>query len=202
MVEFSYEDLYEILRAEKYSTDLQPLEPAQIRKIANYLKLKEEFLVRQKDSSFDENVERVKIELENAKRALRDIYDRRERKIINRALFTAKGGFKLKDTTNMLVSEEKLYTALLELLKRSGEEFFSLFDHDFVEDNPPKNLKTELKRVRILEALPELLDTSLKRYGPFEPNTITDLPEELADLLLKQGKAVEVKVENENPKTS
>jgi hypothetical protein len=53
-----------------------------------------------------------------------------------------------------------------------------------------------------LEALPELLDTSLKRYGPFEPNTITDLPEELADLLLKQGKAVEVKVENENPKTS
>ncbi|MGB9675072.1 MAG: hypothetical protein ACP5IJ_01515 [Candidatus Nanoarchaeia archaeon] len=202
MAEFSYEDLYELLRTEKYSADLQPLDPSQIRKIAAYLKSKEELIIRQKESVFDENVEKLKIELENAKRALRDLYDKRERKIISRALFTAKGGFKLKDTTNMLVSEEKLYTALLDLLKRSSEEFFDLFNQSFAEIEHPKTLKTEFKRVRILEALPELIDTSLRKYGPFEPNTITELPEELAELLLQQGKAVEVKAENENTQTN
>jgi len=113
MGEFSYEDIYEILRAEKYSTDLQPIDKEQLRKINVYFKSKEEFLIRQKDTGFDEAAEKTKIEYDNAKRALRDLYDKRERKVISRALFTARGNFKLKDTTNMLLSEEKLYFALL-----------------------------------------------------------------------------------------
>ncbi|MEM2873948.1 MAG: hypothetical protein QW063_00610 [Candidatus Nanoarchaeia archaeon] len=197
--EFSYEDLYEILRAEKYSTDLQPIDKEQLKKISAYFKSKEEFLVRQKDAGFDEAAEKTKLELENAKRALRDLYDRRERKVISRALFTARGGFKLKDTTNMLLSEEKLYFALLEIIKQSGEGFFEFLNHSYTAE--PKHLKeTEQaslsgsKRIKLLEAIPELIDTKLNRYGPFTAGSEVELPIELAELLLKQNKAVEIAV--------
>jgi DNA replication initiation complex subunit (GINS family) len=204
MGEFTYEDLYEILRAEKYSTDLQQIDKEQLRKTNAYFKSKEEFLVRQKEVAFDEAAEKTKIELENAKRALRDLYDKRERKVISRAVFCARSNFKLKDTTNMLLSEEKLYFALLEMLRQSGEEFYSFLNQDYLEEKP-KTLKENFKRVKLVEAIPELMDTQLNRYGPFAATAEVELPSELAELLLKQGKAAEiisVEVKDENTKAN
>ena len=207
MVEFSYEDLYEILRAEKYSTDLQPINKEEFRKINAYFKSKEEFLLKQKEVNFDDAAEKTKTELDNAKRALKDLYDKRERKVISRALFTARGGFKLKDTTNMMFSEEKIYYALLELIKQSSEEFFSFLNQSFAEDQP-KPLKENFKRVKLLESIPELMDTKLNRHGPFIAETEVELPAELAELLLRQGKASEIasaevrESKNENTETN
>ncbi len=200
MGEFSYEDIYELLRAEKYSTDLQPISIEQLQKIRRYLANKEEFLVRQSESKFDDAVDKIKVELDNAKRALKDLYDKRERKVISRSLFSARGGFKFKDTTSMLLSEEKLYFMLLEILKKSGEEFFSFLNSEpvlntgemKVEQAEPKTLKENFKRLKLIEAIPELMDTQLNRYGPFTAGAEVELPSELAELLLKQNKASEV----------
>ncbi len=200
MGEFSYEDIYELLRAEKYSTDLQPISIEQLQKIRRYLANKEEFLVRQTESKFDDAVDKIKVELENAKRALKDLYDKRERKVISRSLFSARGGFKFKDTTSMLLSEEKLYFILLEMLKKSGEEFFSFLNSEPVlstaegttAQTEPKPLKENFKRLKLTEAIPELMDTQLNRYGPFNVGAEIELPSELAELLLKQNKATEI----------
>jgi len=201
MGEFNYEDVYELLRAEKYSTDLQPISIEQLQKIRRYIANKEEFLVRQNESKFDDAIEKIKVELDNAKRALRDLYDKRERKVISRSIFSARSGFKFKDTTSMLLSEEKLYFALLELLKNSNEEFFTFLNSIPVslEDSrsettaqEPKPLKENFKRLKLIEAIPELMDTQLNRYGPFTPGMEIELPFELAELLLKQNKATEV----------
>jgi DNA replication initiation complex subunit (GINS family) len=200
MGEFSYEDLYELLRAEKYSTDLQPISIDQLQKIRRYLANKEEFLVRQTESKFDDAVDKIKVELENAKRALKDLYDKRERKVISRSLFSARGGFKFKDTTSMLLSEEKLYFILLEMLKKSGDEFFSFLNSEPVLSTvegtaaqaEPKHLKENFKRLKLIEAIPELMDTQLNRYGPFNVGVEIELPSELAELLLKQNKATEI----------
>src|SRR3990172_4125579 len=189
--EFSYEDLYELLRTEKYSADLQPIATEQLQKTRRYFKGKEELIEKQSGAGFDEELEKVRVELENAKRALRDLYDKRERKVINRALFTARGGFKFKDTTSMLVPEEKLYFALLELLKASSTEFFDLLDNIEIDAKiaVEKHLKEDFHRVKLLEDIPELMDTKLNRYGPFNTGTVVDLPAELANLLLAQNKA-------------
>jgi DNA replication initiation complex subunit (GINS family) len=191
VAEFSYEDLYEFLRAEKYSTDLQPIATEQLQKVRRYFKTKEDFLAQQAGTGFDEALDKVKTELDNAKRALRDLYDKRERKVISRALLTARGGFKFKDATNMLVSEEKLYFTLLEMLKASNAEFFELIDNmDFSHAaEQQKPLKEDFKRVKLLEDVPELMDTKLNRYGPYNTGTVIELPTELADLLLAQSKA-------------
>jgi len=190
--EFSYEDLYELMRAEKYSTDLQPISAEQFQKIRRYFKTKEEFLEKQKEGLFDEALEKVKVELDNAKRAIKDLHEKRELKVIHRSLFSAKSSFKFKDTTNMLISEEKLYFALLEMLKRSGVEFFEVLDNSdkMHSTDTQKPLKEDFKRIKLLEDIPELMDTKLNRYGPFSSNAIIELPKELAGLLLTQNKAI------------
>lgn len=202
--EFSYEDLYELLRTEKYSTDLQPISTEQFQKIRRYFKGKEDFLQKQKEGLFDEALDKVKVELDNAKRAIKDLHEKRELKVIHRTLFSAKSNFKFKDTTNMLVSEEKLYFTLLEMLKKSSVEFFEVLDNseNLAVKDAQKPLKEDFKRIRLLEDIPELMDTKLNRYGPFSSNATVELPKELAGLLLTQNKAVPVENENENTKVS
>jgi hypothetical protein len=56
----------------------------------------------------------------------------------------------------------------------------------------PKTLKENFKRLKLIEAIPELMDTQLNRYGPFTAGEEVELPSELAELLLKQNKASEV----------
>lgn len=231
-VAFSYEDIFELLRAEKYSADLQPLKPEDIAKIREYFKLKEELLKRQSASPIFMRAQQDKIqtEIENAWRALRDLYERRERKLINRALFSSRTAFKMKDSENMLESEARIYEQLLELLKKNCIEFFENFEIKVkFEGEHPAEVKTaakaeakalkegsekkteeshvetdagsdteelreikKLKLLRFIEPVDELVDLELNTYGPFEKEDVAALPQELADLLIKQKKVEEI----------
>lgn len=187
---FSYEDIYELLRAEKYSTDLQTLSLEDLRKIHDYLETKQKMLEKQeKDSEFSdkEKYEKLKTELENAARALRELYEKRERKIINRAQFSSRTGFKLKDSTNMLECEEKVYSDLIELLKKGFGEFQKNYNHTWLI----KPKKTSL-RIKCKENIPEMKGADLSEYGPHKAGDIIELPNELAKVLITQNKAIEV----------
>jgi len=230
MVDFSFEDIHELLRSEKYSSDLQPLSDEQLAQINKYLESKRLLLQKQRDSTLFENNpdDKLRDEVENANRALKDFYDRREKKIITRAIFTARSLSKLRDTTNMLKAEEMIYDNLVRILKNSWINFFSNFDNRLKEcNNVPKsevlsndkakssdsashtpyekplnnvsgeisiNMQSILLRLQFTDEIPELLDSELRRWGPFTKDQTAELPAELANLLLKQSKATEVKV--------
>lgn len=206
MAEFAYEDIYELLRTEKYLTDLQNISSEQLQKIRQYFETKKELLQKQKESGlFDKSArEKLRSELENARRALKDLYERREKKVISRAIFTARTDFKLKDTTNFLPSEEKFYLCLLDLLKESSTNFFTNFkianqdklQHPkkiLAEQKTPDGVQIDLKEVKILQPVPELMGTDLKTYGPFKESDTVKIPEEIANLLVTQGKAEDLK---------
>lgn len=127
----SYEDLYDLLRIEKASADLEKLDLKDLYKIASYFKAKEDLLKQQEVSTaFSSTKARAKIQLEidNAMQMLKDLFERREAKVINRAVFSIRSESKLKDTTNMLEHEEELYNALLDLLAKNKKEFFELIE--------------------------------------------------------------------------
>ena len=207
MVDISFEDIHELLRSEKYSSDLQPLSEEQLNQINHYLESKKQLLQKQKESALFENnpQDKLRDELENANRALKDFYDKREKKLITRAIFTARSGSQLKDTTNMLKSEEMIYDKLVEILKTSWGNFFSLLNAKFTDkeiehEKPLNNVSGEVSintqasliKLQFADDIPELLDSDLKKWGPFTKNQIAELPAELAELLLKQSKAIEV----------
>jgi len=202
MVDFTYEDLYELLRTEKFSTDLQPLKQSDIKKIADYLNIKQALLEKQTHSKefFNQrNVDKIRTEIDNAKRLLKDVFEIRERKILNRAIFTSRSENNIRDSTNMLRIEEDIYSQLIAILQNNSKKFFE----QLTNFPQPKELKTEKItdnseqiRIKVLEYIPELTDSTLNTYGPFEKDQIVKLPEELTTILKKHGKIIEA--ENES----
>lgn len=124
----TYEDIYELLRAEKNSADLEKLDAKYLSNVKDYIAAKRKLLERQKGGMFSGLKERAKIltEIENVRVALKDLFERRERKVINRALYTLRTELKMKDTTNMLAHEAELYNILLANLEKSKLAFSSL----------------------------------------------------------------------------
>jgi len=198
MAEFTFDDIYELLRAEKFSTDLQPVSDEQLKKIHNYFEIKKALLQKQKESDlFDKSTrDKLRSELDNARRAVKEFYERRERKAINRAIFTARTSFKIKDTTHMLQNEHVLYESLVKVLKESWLLFVQQLNSKSVQTSEGKPLKDDIKILKFVDDVPELLDSDLNKYGPFVKEQTANLPVELAELLVKQNKAVEITHEN------
>ena len=68
---FTYEDLYELLRKEKFDNDLQEITAADLKKIKEYFDTKKSFLEKQsKSGTFfnSKKLEKVQTEIENAKK--------------------------------------------------------------------------------------------------------------------------------------
>ena len=55
----------------------------------------------------------------------------------------------------------------------------------------PKEEKS-VKTVRFMSAVPKFLGRELEVYGPFEEEDVANLPGEVADVLIKKGRAEEI----------
>lgn len=211
----SYEKLYETLRREKTTTDLQKLDKEFYTSILKYLQEKSSLLEtqRQKSSPFTSEIEASQKELENIKKIIQEIYERRETKIINLATLSTR--IKTKDTIQQLLPEEKkLFAEIITLLSsfRQGilENLLSLTppltpkpkDEKESEDErqKSKDLKTdaqqqEVRMVRFVNPTPKFVANDLKIYGPFEEEDVSILPKKTANLLVKRNRAEEIKTE-------
>jgi DNA replication initiation complex subunit (GINS family) len=187
MENYDYSDILELLHSEKYNPELQLLTKEQFTKIQQYMDAKQALFEKatSKELKF-----KLQMEIENAERAIRDLYSKREQKIINRSIFAARSDFKLKDTTNMLLKEEIFYSQLIELLISNQKNFYTTLQN--LQSTPlaiEQSLKTAHKTLKFKEAVPELLDLKENKHGPFQPNDTAELPNELAQILVAQKKA-------------
>ena len=115
-IKITLETLYDILRNEKKRDDLQKLEDTFYLDVVGYLKEKNALLNAKK---IDINIlaagERDKIdyEIRSIQRILKDIYEKREKKIIEIALNKSHTGSDLIDTSSMLREERLFYQQIL-----------------------------------------------------------------------------------------
>ena len=110
----TYENLYEVLRREKYRTELQKLDLTFYQDVIRYLNEKEAILASQskKDSIFaSKELEKTQIQLKNVRKILKELYEKRESKIIQAALFASRSNM-AQDTSMMLQEELSFYTEL------------------------------------------------------------------------------------------
>jgi DNA replication initiation complex subunit (GINS family) len=118
-VVITYETLFELLRIEKNREDLQKINDSFFNDVLAYLNEKRErFEAKQSQSvlfAADEK-EKARLELENVKRILKELYDRREKKIVTLALNRARTGVVLINTSNMLPPERLLFDAACSVL--------------------------------------------------------------------------------------
>lgn len=182
----TYTEIYEVLRKEKYSDQLQKLPKNFLTEVANYFKEKKK--ITDKDESiFSDTLTKTKKQLDNARSILREIIMLRERKIINLTLVAAKIGISKRDTENMLNHEKELF---ITITKKIGESEKKLGDLMKGNNNEEKTLKNQL--IRFKQDTPEFLDIGNRTIGPFKKGDVANLPKEIMDILIKNNQAVKI----------
>ncbi len=131
-VRITYETLYEILRREKSKDELQTLDESFFRDVLTYLQDKTN-MVQEATGKFDmfsvEERDNTHMQLTNVRRILKELYERREKKIIEMALNKSKTNSDIIDTSNLLAKEHELYNQTVKLLDSFRKEvLLTLFE--------------------------------------------------------------------------
>lgn len=189
----TYEVLYDILRRERTRQELQKLDENFFNDISSYIIKKKAILddLKSKSSIFaQKEIEKTEKELINIKRIIKDIYDKRESKVLQLAL-SASITNKMQDGYNLLPEEKINFDNLVTFLKISREDLLD----KLMGEEKPKVIKSEqesIKTVRILQPVPRFVGDDLNEYGPFDEEYIASLPIKVAELLIKNNKAEEI----------
>jgi DNA replication initiation complex subunit (GINS family) len=141
-----------------------------------------------------------------------ELYDRREKKIINLALYRVKAGDGIINT-EMLLSEERIFfdTLYMQLLRYREDILNNVLEGKI--PNPHvmnmtlnnsnalskitldiEDLSEGIKSVRFIKAVPRFLGSELEVYGPFVENDIASLPSKIANILIKKDRAEEMHI--------
>lgn len=181
MITFS--DIYEAMRKEKYSEELQALPPKFLIESSQYFKEKREFLEKG-DDSFSDMVLKNKKKLENALVSFRDLLRIRKKKILNLAFISSEVGISKRDFENLLSFEKDLFEEVVRSLEGAESN---------LADDMGGAQKDERRHhlVRFLENVPEFLDFEGEGVGPFEKGEIANLEKEIVEILEKD-KRVEI----------
>jgi len=202
-VVITYEILYEILRKEKYRAELQKVDENFYASVIKYLQEKLAILESQakKNSVFaSTELEKTQTQLRNVIKILKELYEKRETKIIQFALFSSRSQ-NLQDTSTMLPEEYALYCGLKDMF----DSYRKGIINNILENKMPeiklveqKDLKTEEKTdsklVLVLNDVPEFVGPDLNVYGPYKVGETQELPFMVAGMLISTGQA-----KDENP---
>ncbi|MBW3012556.1 hypothetical protein KY311_05190 [Candidatus Woesearchaeota archaeon] len=204
-VTITFETLYDILRREKNLDELQELNPDFFMQVVDYLNEKNAILENssEQESLFGhEDKRQTRLQLDNIKRILRELYELREKKIISLARDVSRTGANLVNEKAFLEEEKLLYQSALELLNRFRKGVLAnvlIRKMPEIEEQEPKTLKRETenqsndnKLVRFIEPVQEFVGPDLVSFGPFKKDDVASLPSKVAKVLLNKGSAEQI----------
>ncbi len=119
VVNVTYETLFDILRMEKRREDIQQLSKTFYHDVVNYLKQKKEIIVNAEHESGIDNYDEIKklnIQYENVQKIIKEIYERREKKILLLALNTSRTKMNGIPAGALLQQELEFYEQVTRLL--------------------------------------------------------------------------------------
>ncbi len=219
-IKITYETLFELLRREKNREELQKLDNTFYIDVINYLKDKFDLLAKpQKDLFSITEKEKITRELRNIQKILRELYERREKKIISMALNKSRTNSDLIDTNNLLKEEFFFFNSLTNTLDvfRKGvilnilDGKLPVIDEEHtikIEEEEKEETKEEVeeekeefksaeelikKKVKFLIPTSQFVGPELEEYGPYSADEIINLPIKVADVLINKGNAEELK---------
>ncbi|MBN1156036.1 hypothetical protein JXA85_00325 [Candidatus Woesearchaeota archaeon] len=198
-VNISYETLFELLRREKSREEIQKLEESFVHDVNKYLREKIKLLEsdRTKIAQNPGEAEMIQTQIENTKRIVRELYERREKKILHMALYRSKIPLAKLSTENLLSFEKELLdraTGTLSDIKNGAMR--QLFETGSSETPKASTQATavvaekkEDYNIEFLEDVPEFVGLDFEPLGPFNKGDKAKLPDEIAMILENKGQA-------------
>ena len=205
-IAITFETLYDILMREKQQEELLQLEPCFFQDVIVYLQEKMkvwEKISKETDLFSLGERDKVEAEIKNIRKLLKDIYERREKKIIGLAVNKSRIGHAL-DVNNLLKEEKQFLESIATILDQYRHGVLlnvlqmkqpQVEEKKFiVEVEQKKKEKTkETMLVRFIHAVPKFVGSDLAIYGPFDENDVASLPKDVSEILINKKRAEEVK---------
>ena len=145
-VVITYDTLFEILRNEKTKEDLQKLHNSFFKDVINYLNEKQTDIQEKKDQKglFESDEKEKKIQqIANIKKILKDIYERREKKILSMAVNKSRFSDSIIDTSSLLEEERLFYEMTVSLLDSQRDKILKSLLECKMPNLNPELLQTE-----------------------------------------------------------
>src|SRR5437867_4446733 len=133
----------------------------------NFFEKVNSYINQKKKISSNKGDMKLTLELKNIERLVEDIYNRRERKILNQVIISARTDM---SPENLIAEEKEYFERVLNEVKNRREDYFKkIFEK-----------KAEQMDTLIIfkEDTPEFVALDEKVYGPFKKGDIAKLPEE------------------------
>lgn len=177
-----YNDLYELLRKEKFSETLQMLPK-------NFLEDFCEYLSDRKDESdkeenlFADSVAKSKKQFENSVAIFKELMLRRKKKLLNLVFVAAETGIMKRDYENMLGFEKDTFDRLVKAFEDGEKELSRML-------RGKKEAEKETQKLVIFtQNVEQFVDMSGGILGPFNVGQLANLDSRVSELFVNSGKA-------------
>lgn len=178
----TYNDLYELLRKEKFSETLQQLPKNFLIDVAEYLNEKREQSAMD-SSMFVDSVAKTKKQLENSIAIFKELMLRRKKKLLNLVFVAAETGIMKRDYENMLGLERELFEKMVKSFEESEKELSNVFLQKKLEE------KKKNRMIIFNQDVEQFVDMLGAPVGPFASGELANLENEVAEILVTGGKA-------------
>jgi len=121
-IRITYETLFDLLRREKNREELQKLDDDFYDQVISYLREKQELISKKDERLFlSADKEKLKIQFQNIRRIVKELYEKREKKIIHMAVVKARTGSDVIDTTALLPTEREFFEEQVMIIQKYKE---------------------------------------------------------------------------------
>jgi len=206
-INITYESLFDLVVREKGKEELQSLTSSFFYELVNYVSGKRAML----STLNAEEKEKASRQLQNINRLIKELYERREKKIINMALARSRAAADIIDSSALLTEERTIFEGLVKQLdsfrnnvldnllvakapNMGPAQMFSAVENPASPEaeSQLEGTKSTVKLVRFLHPVPKFVGKELEVYGPFEREDVANLPKEIAEVLITKGRAEEI----------
>jgi DNA replication initiation complex subunit (GINS family) len=178
----TYNEIYESLRKEKYSEQLQLLNKDFVKEVAEYFKEKKEMSNKEEDM-FSESIIKTKRQLENAILIFKELMLKRKKKILHLAFIAAETGITKRDFDNMLDFEKEMFENIMHTMEQTDKNVSGLLNSNGNEK------ESKIFLLNFKQDVEEFLGLEGEKLGPFSKGNIVSLPEQIARILIDDEKA-------------
>ncbi len=178
----NYNDLYELLRKERYSETLQSMPKNFLEDFSDYLHDKKDATSEVSDL-FLENIAKSKKQLENALAIFKELMLRRKKKLLNLVFVAAETGIMKRDYENMLSFEKDMFDKFVKAFEDGDKEIGRLFNGQKTKE------EVKSKMVLFTQSVEQFVDMSGGIIGPFNNGDLAHLDSMVCDILVQSGKA-------------
>jgi DNA replication initiation complex subunit (GINS family) len=180
----TYNELYDALRKERYSEQLQFIPKSFMKDVAIYLQDKKEIASKENDD-FSDAILKTKKQFENSIAIFKELMLRRKKKILELAFIATETGISKRDFENMLAIEKECFDEIMKTLEKEDKKIAkALKGVDDGDEEMPKN-----KMVVFIADADEFLDLDGNKLGPFKKGDVANLSQEIANILVIDKKA-------------